>query len=350
MRQVIQMKSSTPLKKYDITQCALYKCRNKRRLERLLRIETGGLKIIDTIIGYHSFEIDKKHSLEKRQITAPDNTLKLVQKRILDLLQKVIRPNWLMSSEKGKCYIDNGKAHLDGRYVLTIDIEKFYDNCTREPVYQFFVQKLNTSFDVAKVLTDIVTYSDSIPTGCPTSQIIAFYAYLDMFSEIHALAQKHNCKFTLYVDDMTFSSKEPFSPKRLTHEIDCILRKYGHKPKYQKVNYYAPSNYKPITGTIITPNQTLAAPNHLQATVYNTFQELKPAMDNTTCSIEEAKRVQSLKGQIQAARNIEKDKFPEILRLTKQIKTPDIEVIAKKKSYNHKPNRKIIITQKRISK
>ena len=47
------------------------------------------------------------------------------------------------------------KAHLDGKYVLTIDIKKFYDNCTREPVYQFFVQKLKTSPDVAKKLTDI---------------------------------------------------------------------------------------------------------------------------------------------------------------------------------------------------
>ena len=58
------MKNKTPIKKYDITQCALYKCRTKRRLERLLCLEAGGLKVIDTIIGYHSFEIDKKLTQE----------------------------------------------------------------------------------------------------------------------------------------------------------------------------------------------------------------------------------------------------------------------------------------------
>ena len=139
------MKNKVPIKKYDITQCALYKCRTRKRLEYLLRLDPGGLKIIDGIIGYHKFEIDKKHSDEKREITAPDKTLKAIQRRILYLLQRVIRPEWLISGEKQKCYIDNGKAHLNGKYVLTIDIKKFYDNCTREPVYQFFVQKLETS-------------------------------------------------------------------------------------------------------------------------------------------------------------------------------------------------------------
>lgn len=59
----------------------------------------------------------------------------------------------------------------------------------REPVYQFFLKKLQTSPDVAKILTDIVTYDSGIPTGCPTSRIIAFYAYSDMFTEIFDCAQ-----------------------------------------------------------------------------------------------------------------------------------------------------------------
>lgn len=77
------MKNKAPIRKYDITQCALYKCRTKKRLEHLLCLEPGGLKIIDSIIGYHKFEIDKKHSNEKREITAPDKILKAIQRRIL---------------------------------------------------------------------------------------------------------------------------------------------------------------------------------------------------------------------------------------------------------------------------
>ena len=335
------MKNKVPLKKYDITQCALYKCRTKKRLEHLLCLEPGGLKTIDNIIGYHKFEIDKKHSNEKREITAPNKTLKAIQRRILYLLHRVIRPDWLISGEKQKCYIDNGRMHLDGKYVLTVDIKKFYDNCTREPVYQFFVQKLETSPDVAKKLTDIITYNGGIPTGCPTSQIMAFYAYSDMFSEISDLAKQCGCKFTLYVDDMTFSSKEPFSPEQLRQRIDCVLRKYGHKPKYPKVKYYGSSDYKPITGTIITPKQSLAVPNGLQKTIYNAFQEIKPFIGTETCSEEATRRIRSLKGQIQAARNIEQEKFPEILRLTNQIGIPNMEILQKQKVVFHDSRKKL---------
>ena len=344
------MKNKAPIKKYDITQCALYKCRTRKRLEYLLRLDPGGLKMIDGIIGYHKFEIDKKHSDEKREITAPDKTLKAIQRRILYLLQRVIRPEWLISGEKQKCYIDNGKAHLNGKYVLTIDIKKFYDNCTREPVYQFFVQKLKTSPDVAEILTNIITYNGGIPTGCPTSQIMAFYAYSDMFSEIFDLAKQHGCKFTLYVDDMTFSSKESFSPHQLSQMIDRVLRKYGHKPKYPKVKYYGPSDYKPITGTVVTPEHSLAVPNGLQKTIYDVFQTVKPLIGVETCSEEDARQILSLKGQIQAARNIEEGKFPEIGRLTSQIKVPDVQSASNQKRQIRRHNKKIRIKQRAATK
>lgn len=44
--------------------------------------------------------------------------------------------------------------------------------------------------DVAKILTDIVTYNGGIPTGCPTSQLIAYYAYEDMFANIKKIRRK----------------------------------------------------------------------------------------------------------------------------------------------------------------
>lgn len=318
---------SKEVKRYSIDQCALYKCRSKRRLEQLLCIEAGGLKELENVISYHAFDMDKKCTkkgqvAEKRRITAPNNILKRIQARILYLLQRVERPIWLISSEKGKCYIDNGKAHLLGTYVLTIDIKKFYDNCKREPVYRFFVDVLQTSNDVAAILTDIVTFSNGIPTGCPTSQLLAFYAYQKMFTEINEVALIFNCKFTLYVDDMTFSSTTPFNPKILTREVDKILRKHGHRPKYRKVKYYSKHDPKPITGTIVTPEHTLDVPNNLQMKVYANFQDIKHRQGETVFSVEEQKLLLKLKGQIQAARNIDETRFPEIGRITSQINLP----------------------------
>ena len=283
-----------------------------------MSVTKGIYKDILSIVHYHSFQIDKKDSTEKRNITAPDKRIKEIQTRILKLLQNVERPIWLISGEKGKCYIDNGKSHLNSNYFLTMDIKKFYDNCSREYVFLFFKNRLMMAGDLAGLCTDIVTYDGGIPTGCPTSQIIAYYAYESMFNEIYSVACKYGCEYTVYVDDMTFSAKEPFDINRMKNEVDCILRKYGHKPKYKKVKYYSKGKSVPITGTIVTGQHELKVPNRLQKRVYDDFQELKYLGGKELSDIE-IRKLNSLKGRILASRNIEEGKFPEINRLTNLI-------------------------------
>lgn len=309
--------------RYDITQCALYKCRSKKRLEHILTLQEGDLRFVDASIRYHKFKIDKKGTSEKRDITAPNYNLKQVQARILRLIQFIARPEWLISGEKGKSYIDNGKAHLDSNYFLAMDIRKFYDNCKRDYVYRFFHAVLQTSPDVAKILTDIVTYDGGIPTGCPTSQLIAYYAYQPMFEEISAVAKQFNCMFTLYVDDMTFSSGEPFSPSTLRSKVDIVLRKYGHKPKYKKVKYYSKNDFKPITGTIVTADHTLEVPNSLQKRIYDDFQTAKE-FDSTNLSPEQNEQVIALKGRLSAVHQIKPNKFPQITQIISEKKVSPI--------------------------
>ena len=117
-----------PQTRYPLNQCALFKCSSKRRLESLLFLKQGSLKNLQSLYQYYEFEINKKHSAEKRNITAPNCDLKQIQKRILHLLSRIERPSWLYSGERGKSYIDNGKAHLNSKYLLTMDIKSFYDN------------------------------------------------------------------------------------------------------------------------------------------------------------------------------------------------------------------------------
>ena len=172
--------------------------------------------------------------------------------------------------------------------------------------------------DIAGICTDIVTYEGGIPTGCPTSQLLAFYAYENMFIEIKAVSEKYGCIYTVYVDDMTFSSINPFPEKKMVCEIDCILRKYGHKPKYKKVKYYTQGRYVPITGTVVTGRHELKVPNKLQKRVYDDFQEVKK-YQGMSLSDAQQKKINSLRGRIQASENIENGKFPEIKRLTNMI-------------------------------
>jgi len=306
----------TMRKKYDITQCALYKCRNKKRLARLLRMNSAEFQQIEDIVKYYSFSKDKKDG-EKRKITAPENDLKRIQRRILNLLANVSRPDWLISGERGKSYLDNGKVHQNSDYFLTVDVRKFYDNCRRGQVYKFFTDIMCTERDIACILTDITTFEGKVPTGCPSSQLIAYYAYQDMFMEINKLANKHGCIFTLYVDDMTFSSNEPFNPKLLSNDIDIVLRRYGHRPKYSKVKYYSKDKFKIVTGIVVSKNHEILVANNLRKKIYDGAMVVKQSKSNFNIIHiqEKEKKLRSLKGRLQAARSVNKRIFPEINRL-----------------------------------
>ena len=88
--------------------------------------------------------------------------------------------------------------------------------------------------------------------------------------------------------------------------IDCVLRKYGHKPKYRKVKYYGPSDYKPITGTVVTPEQSLAVPNGLQNTIYDAFSDAK-APCGTEPVLKRCKQLLSLKDRYRLLATLKKE-------------------------------------------
>lgn len=305
----------TKTNRYPITQCALYKCKSKKKLAFFLNSSIPELREIQRTPEYHTFTIDKQNSTDKREISAPSAPLKKVQKRILKLLQRIERPDWLISGEKGKCYIDNGKAHQSSNHVLTMDIKKFYNNCHRESIYLFFKDVLQTSPDVATILTDITSYENMVPTGCPTSQLIAYYAYKDMFENLNMLAQNYCCKFTVYVDDLTFSSSNYFAYKALQRDVDICLRQFGHKPKLCKVKYYSPLVAKPITGTSVSAEHNLSVPNKLRFKIIKNLQLIKIELNPA----QREKQRTSLLGQLQSARNIEATIFPEILRTVRSM-------------------------------
>ena len=129
-------------KKYLLNQCSLYKCSSMKRLANLFMTSLDELHWILQTARYKDFQIPKKNSEDLRTISSPNAELKKAQKRVLKLLQKVQRPSWLNSSEKGKSYVDNGIYHKNCDFCLTVDIRKFYDYCNREYVYAFFKNKL----------------------------------------------------------------------------------------------------------------------------------------------------------------------------------------------------------------
>ena len=138
----------------DLTTCKLYGIKRKRDIRVLLKINSK--KNISQICNLYKPYIANKG--KKRLIEPIDSKeLKSIQKRIQILLKDIKYDENIFSGIPGKSYIDNGLYHLESKYVVALDINKFFPNISREKVYKFFKNKLMNSSDVAEILTDLCT-------------------------------------------------------------------------------------------------------------------------------------------------------------------------------------------------
>ena len=295
---------------YEIDQSPLYMLSNKRKLAALLQIESTSLSHAKDWINYTVSEIEKS-SGGFRTIYNPCDELKQVQRRIKILLSRISIPNWVFSGRKGVCHVDNGKFHEHSVYFIQSDLHAFYDSCSRECVYRLFKDRFKCSSDVSAILSDLTTLtladgSTVIPTGSPCAQLVAYFAYQDMFDELHDLACNHGCKFSLYVDDLTFSSKTPVSnPAVFKKKVLQIVKRYGHSLSLSKTAYRGADETKVVRGVAITKEGVSAIPNKLRhKIVEGTAQSC--AGDTTAAS--------STLGRISSARMIEPLAFPEAER------------------------------------
>ena len=295
---------------YAIDQSPIYKLCSKRKLATILHLEYDSLLHANDFINYTVSEIEKA-SGGFRTIYDPCRELKQVQRRIKNLLSRISIPNWVFSGCKGVCHVDNGKYHEHSVYFIQSDLHAFYDSCSRESVYRLFKDRFKCSSDVSALLSDLTTLtledgSTVIPTGSPCAQLVAFLAYQDMFNELHNLASNHGYKFSLYVDDLTFSSKTPFSnPAIFKKKLLQIVKRYGHSLSLSKTSYRGADETKIVTGVAITKEGVSAIPNKLR---YKIVQGTAQSGTGDTST------ALSTLGRINSARMVEPSSFPEAER------------------------------------
>ena len=245
-------------------------------------------------------------------------------------------PEYLISSKKGQCYLDNFKLHKNNKYIVTLDVEKFFPKCNASFVYNFFKKFFLMSNDVAYLLTQLCTIDTNksnlseeviewfnqtnqklyyplpnshIPTGSPLSQILAFLAFQNMFDEIMDYCSSNNITMTLYVDDITLSSNKKISKNHI-YVIKNILNTYGHNVNYKKIRIYKPNYNKKITGVILDKNNIPKATMKLHYKVHKHSIEYKINKD------EALKR--KLLGEMYAIYLIEPTKYHNSIGLLKR--------------------------------
>ncbi|MWQ11421.1 RNA-directed DNA polymerase, partial [Glaesserella parasuis] len=123
-------------------------------------------------------------------------------------MARVKLPEYLYSGVKNRSYIDNAKAHLTSKEIITTDITAFFPSTTRTMIFWFFKNKLKCSHKIANILADLCSINEHLPTGSQISMPLAYLVNASMFDELNNLAEKNKLIMTVYVDDVTFSGEK----------------------------------------------------------------------------------------------------------------------------------------------
>jgi RNA-directed DNA polymerase len=218
--------------------------------------------------AYTTFTIPKK-SGESRIIHTPVTPLKIIQKKLNQVLRCVYQPKASTHGfAVGRSIITNASQHLRQRYILNLDIKDFFPSINFGRVRGLYMAlPYRCTEEVATVLAQICCYENQLPQGAPTSPIVSNMICASLDSQLQKLAKKYQCIYTRYADDITFSTSKPKFPPQLSYfsdkleklvigdELEQIIEKNGFSINESKTRLKTRYKRQEVTG--ITVNEKL---------------------------------------------------------------------------------------------
>lgn len=277
----------------------------------------------DLIVFYENKRSKKRYSKQPKDYTSKKyrrfTDVKEPRKTALKQLNKYLSelriPNYVFAKTDGG-YVKNANRHKGNTSFLLIDIASFYPNCKFKYVKNFFMSGAGFKMknDLAQRMAELVTipsYNKKvriIPQGFPTSTLISFFSYRQMFDELNKLALEYRLVFSTYVDDVTFSTKDDkFDFESIIEKIDDILNRYGHSRKTEKTQICHLDNGEcpTITGIWIKRYKVRASSKMYRKMIYNYRWLISNPINSATTYMESWKHFVALDGLLKTIDYIE---------------------------------------------
>jgi len=213
--------------------------------------------VLDT--HYRVFEITQGR--KTRVIEEPVPALKIVQLKLIRVFEQ-IQLHSSVYGVKGKGAIDNAERHFGARVVLRMDIKKFFPSTRYYPIFETVRSKIKSRL-IMKQCKEAANFcfvngQDGelrLPTGAPTSPIIANISFSWMDPILDQAARENGLTYTRYVDDLTFSGEE--IPAGFQAEVNRLVKETGYKINHKKSGVLFRGNHSQvITGVSINGHPT----------------------------------------------------------------------------------------------
>lgn len=222
---------------------------------------------------YSSFTIPKRNG-GSRNIDAPEDSLKLVQSRLADLLQDCIsdidkergNPEKISHGfRRGHSIISNAKNHANKRFVLNVDLKDFFQTINFGRVLGYLLKNRDFSLhnDVGVTLAQIACHNNGLPQGAPSSPVISNLIAHILDIRLAKLANIYGCHYTRYADDLTFSTNLRSFPAKLARldpvsarwvagrSLEKAIKQSGFELNASKTRVQLEQSRQDVTGIVV---------------------------------------------------------------------------------------------------
>ena len=204
-----------------------------------------------------------KRSGGQREILAPNDRLKLVQRRIHRRLLRGLSCHPAATGfERGRCIVENALPHCGQAVVLNLDIVEFFRSTPASRVQRLF-RCCGWGRGASRLLTNLCTHDGSLPPGAPTSPRLSNLVNRFLDEDLAELAAAFGARYTRYADDLTFSFAEddPFQVRSLLWNVRRILWHRGYTVHHRrKLSIRRRHQRQQVTGLVVNERPRLSRP------------------------------------------------------------------------------------------
>lgn len=217
---------------------------------------------------YNKFTIPKA-SGGVRTIMAPATALKIIQRKLAQVLSHVYQPKSCVHGFVAKrSIVSNARRHIRRRYVFNVDLEGFFPAINFGRVRgMFMAAPYNLPPTVATVIAQICCFENQLPQGAPTSPIVSNMLCGKLDGQLRRLAVTHRCAYSRYADDLSFSTSMSNFSAALAHidplgrvspgqELARVITENGFSINASKVWLFTRNRRQQVTGLTVnkSPN------------------------------------------------------------------------------------------------
>lgn len=195
-----------------------------------------------------------------RDIVAPHPELKASLRELNHLLQCVYdhyNADFQVAYKKGKNVKSNAEIHINHKYVFNIDLHNFFPSCKKDLVRKYigflFINCPNRRY-LEELFLDMITLDGGLFVGSPISGCLANTIINKPVKYLSNICKKYDIGFSVYADDMTFSSNKFLDKDFVLGLFNLAFHQYGLDEYFvlNEEKCHAFTNNRKITGVSIS--------------------------------------------------------------------------------------------------